>query len=106
MTIARLPLSPDVSQSFACQLSSRKLFFVVNFNERSNQWSMSIADDTTGAVLASGIALVLGQELLSPFNLGIGAMIVYDESRSSTDAKIDDLGTRVNVYWFSEDEYK
>jgi len=103
MTIITLPLNSSVAQRFVTQLGDTKYQFDIRFNDRSRVWSMSITDDASSTLLVSGIAILLGQNLLAPFNLKMGALMVYDESNSGIDAGANDLGSRVNVYWFSQD---
>ena len=102
--ILTLPMSNDPAQTFICQLGDTKYQFTVRFNDRSGTWSMDIADDVTGDYILTGIALLLGQDLLAPYNLGIGRMLVVDNASTGKDAGVDDLGVRVTVVWFSPDE--
>lgn len=104
MTRATLPLSSDISQRFTCQLGDNELQFDVRFNDRQGVWLMSITDASTNTKQVDGVALLLGCELLEPFNLGLGYLIVYDEDGTNKDATETDLGSRVNVYWLSYDE--
>lgn len=103
MTVLTLPLTSSVAQRFVTQLGDTKYQFDIRFNDRSRVWSMSITDDATSTLLVSGIAILLGQNLLAPFNLDMGALMAYDESNSGIDAGANDLGSRINVYWFSRD---
>ena len=104
--IIELPLSSDPAQIFTTQLGSVKYDFEVRYNDRSGAWTLDMADNTTKAAILSGVPLVLGQELFAPYNLNIGRIIVVDTNGTSQDATADanDLGTRVRVYWFSDDE--
>lgn len=102
--ILELSFSSDASQSFVSQLGERKIGFSAIYNDRSGIWTMSLEDDTTKEVLVQSIPLVLGQELLEPYNLGIGRMIVIDTSGRGIEATAEDLGDRVKVYWASADE--
>lgn len=104
MTTLSLPLSSAISQQFVCRLGDKKLQFNVRFNDRQGVWLMSITDAPTDTKLVDGVAILLGTELLSPFNLGIGYLVAFDEDGTNTDATETDLGSRVNVYWLSSDE--
>ncbi len=102
--ILEIPFTSDGAQTFSVQLGSVKYQFSANFNERASAWYLDIADPTTLAPIVSNVAIVLGANLLAPFNLGIGSLIANNEDASLLDAGPDDLGTRVKVYWFSPDE--
>lgn len=104
MTISTLPLTSDVSQQFTCQLGENKLQFDVRFNDRQGVWLMAVTDVVTDTKLVDGVAILLGTELLHPFNLSLGYLVAIDEDGTNKDAGADDLGSRVNVYWVSADE--
>ena len=102
--ILELALSSDPAQRFTSQLDDKKYDFDVKYNDRSGVWTMDMADNASKLPILSGIPLVLGQELLEPYNLSIGRMLVVDGSNQSKEAGPDDLGDRVKLYWFSPDE--
>jgi hypothetical protein len=102
--IIALPLSSDPAQSFITQLGNEKYQFDVRWNDRSGVWTMDLTRDSDQAILLQGIPLVLGCDILSSYTLGIGRMLVVDETGTHTDASYNDLGSRVKVYWFSPDE--
>jgi hypothetical protein len=102
--ISEVPVASDPAQSFTTQLGPRKIQFDLRWNDRASVWVMDLTDDATGSVLLRGIPLVLGCDLLEPYNLGLGRLVVIDTSRTNTDASYDDLGTRVKLYWLSADE--
>ncbi len=102
--IIELPLSPDPSQRFTVQLGRVKYDFYVKFNSRSGVWTFDLAVSSTKAVLLQSIPIILGADLLQPYNLGIGRLIASDTSNRSKDATSDDLGTRVKLIWFSPEE--
>jgi hypothetical protein len=102
--IIQLPLSSDPVQTFITQLGSAKYQFDVRWNDRSSLWVLDISDPSSQTPIASGLALVLGADLLLPYSLGIGELIVIDETGTHTPATVDSLGSSVNVYWLSPDE--
>lgn len=102
--IIELPITSDAAQTFVTQLGDVKYQFDVIYNDRSGIWTMTITEFVSQVVIISGLPIVLGQPLLEPYNFGIGELLVSDTSESSTDAGADDMGTRVKVYWASEDE--
>lgn len=102
--ILELPFSADAGQIFTTQLADRKFVFDVKFNDRSAVWTLDLLDAVTQAVIISSLPLVLGQDLLEPYNLGIGSILCVDSTGQGVDAGPDDLGDRVKVYWLSPDE--
>ena len=102
--IIELPLSPDPSQRFTVQLGRVKYDFYVKFNSRSGVWTFDLSVASTKAVLLQSVPIVLGADLLEPYNLDIGRLIAADTSNRGRDAAADDLGTRVKLFWFSVEE--
>ena len=96
-----LPPSTDRPQSFTTQLGSAVYQFDLRWNDRSNVWTMDISDPVSGNPIVSGLAVVLGADLLKPYALGIGTLIVVDETSTNTEAALDSLGSSVNLYWVS-----
>ena len=104
--IIQLPVTSDPGQNFVTQLGTVKYQFYVRWNDRGNFWTMDVTDYNSQTKLISGMPLLLGCDLLSPYILGNGALIAYDSSGSGADAGPDDLGTRVLLYWYSADTVK
>lgn len=102
--IIDLPLSADPSQLFTVQLGRVKYDFYVKFNSRSGVWTFDLTVATTKAILLQSIPIVLGADLLEPYNLAIGRLIAVDSTSRGRDALDDDLGARVKLVWFSPDE--
>lgn len=68
LTIIDAPL-----QSFTTTLAGRRCDFVVNYSTWDNRWSFDL--DVDGARVLSGRKIVLGVDLIAPFNLGIGSLV-------------------------------
>lgn len=102
--ILELPLSSDPAQSFSVQLGQVKYYIEAQYNSRNGVWTLDLFDDASRVAIVRGIALVLGVDMLAPYNLGIGTFIALDNTGQGLDAGQDDLGTRVAVYWLSPDE--
>lgn len=102
--IAELPLSSDPSQSFTCQLGAVKYYCEAKYNSRNGVWSLDLYDDAARSPILLGMAIVLGVDLLEPYNLGIGRLVAVDGNATDRDATADDLGTRVTLNWISPDE--
>jgi hypothetical protein len=99
-----IPFTGDAAQRFDIELAGRLLTLEAFWNDRSNVYTLNIFDATSGAALVASAPLVLGQEVLDPYNFDLGHMIVIDTDNSATEAGPDDLGGRVKVYWASVDE--
>lgn len=102
--IAEIPFDSTPNRGFVSQLGDRKFLFETRFNDRSGVWTLDLSDNTTKEVLLQSVPLVLGCDLLEPYNFGIGALLVQDTSNRGKDAGAEDLGERVKVYWLSPDE--
>ena len=102
--IVELPLSSAPAQSFTTQLGDRKFYFEVRYNSRNGVWTLDMFDDASREAIFSGLAIVLGVDLLDPYNFDLGALIAQDKTGQGKDATADDLGSRVALYWVSNDE--
>lgn len=102
--ILELPLTADPAQTFTCQLGDIKYFIQVRFNSRSGVWTLDLLDDATRVLLLAGAPIVLGVDILEACNFGIGSLIAVDLSSTGLDATVEDLGTRVALFWVSPDE--
>ena len=65
---------------------------------------LDMYDAATQQPIIASAPLVLGQDLLEPYNFGVGSIFCVDTTGHGLDAGPDDLGERVKVYWFSPDE--
>jgi hypothetical protein len=78
----------------------------VRWNQRDEAWYLDILDEDEDPI-AHGIKIVLGSVLgkrcVDP-RMPAGALIAADLSGAGLDATLDDLGTRVVVYYYSADE--
>lgn len=102
--VIELPLTSDAAQTVVTQLGETKYQLDVQYNDRSNRWTLTLTDFVTQTLIAASLPLVLGQSLLEPYNLAIGHLLVVDTSGRDQEAGPDDLGGRVKVYWFSDEE--
>ncbi len=102
--ILEFPLTSDPAQTLTIQLGDDKFYFEVNYNSRNGVWSLNMYDDATRDPIALGLAMVLGQDLLDPYNFPYGALVMQDKTGQHKEAQADDLGTRVALFWVSPDE--
>jgi hypothetical protein len=99
-----IPFISAPSNSFVVQLGNGiKYEFTTRYNDVGGFWTIDITRKIDGVVLVVGVPVLLGQDLL-PYGLGIGRLIAIDESGADVDAGPEDLGDRVNVYWFADGE--
>lgn len=102
--IAELPFSSVPSRRFTTQLGDAEYTFETRFNDRSGVWTFDLYDGASQQLMVASVPMVLGQDLLEPYNFGIGSILCVDANGTGIDAGPDDLGDRVKVYWFSADE--
>ena len=102
--MVKLPLTSDPLRTFTTIVDGARYQVTTRWNDRAGVWTMDIDDPTTGLNLVSGLPIVLGADLLASFAPQLGSMIAVDSNADAglgTDAGVDDLGTRVQVLWFS-----
>lgn len=102
--ILKLPLTNDLYYTFVSTLGDTTYDFTVRWNERGGFWTFDMVDNAAQKTWFTGLPILLGCDLFDPFNIGNGSMIAWDESGTLQDAGYDDLGSRVNLYWFDNDE--
>lgn len=100
-----VPFTSDYDQRFTTQLADgNKYVFDARWNEFGQSWSFDLTRDADQVQLVAGAPLLIGQDLLAPYALGIGALLVTDLGQKNTDAGPDDLGERVIPFYLSPDE--
>lgn len=102
-----LPLVPSVpSYRVGTQLDGVQYVLDVRWNGRDGAWYMDILDEAAVAI-RSGVKIVLGAFLgrrtVNPA-FPAGLLVAADLSGEGRDATLDDLGTRVVVYFYTFDE--
>lgn len=100
-----IPLTSDPSQTFSIELAGDIYQFRVIYNQRYGTWSFDLSD-VDDVLLVAGIPLLIGSDLLSQYNLEIGALVVIDTEETFVDATGDDgdLGTRVILTYITPEE--
>ena len=99
-----VPFTSDYDQRFVTQLGDEKYVIDSRWNERGKTRSFDLTRDSDQVKLLASAPMQIGQDILAPYALGIGALLVTDLTRKNTDAGPEDLGTRVIVTWLSPDE--
>lgn len=102
-----IPLQPsEPDQQFDLQIGANQYTFRALWNARARQWFLDIYE-LDGTPILRSIAIVLGAFLgrtsTHPLLRG-GSFIAVDTTQSQTDAGLDDLGTRVELRYYPQDE--
>lgn len=104
----QLPFIPSVpSYRVSTTLSGVVYIFDVRWNTRDEAWYFDLlTEDET--VIRHGIKIVLGTILAGRVSTRLprGAFIAADLSGFGRDAGLDDLGSRVNVYFYTLEEIR
>lgn len=100
-----LPFTSDPAQSFTVSLGDVGKYTIdARYNDRSGTWTFDFTRESDQVLLFEGAPMLIGQDLFDPYGLGIGALYITDLSNTDTDAGPDDLGDRVIVTFFSNEE--
>lgn len=105
--MTKIPVTSDPSNTFTMSLGGTQYRFTTKFNERSQVFTMDIADVETDTLLVSGMPLILGSDILATFCPRIGKIFLIDKEADvgyGRNPLPDDLGTRVEVVWLSNQE--
>lgn len=102
--ILEIPLDAVPAQVMTVQLGDNKYIMDVQWNDRGQYPTLSLSDAVTEQPIAQGLPMVLGVDLLNPYNFGIGTLIMVDTSGRGQETTVSELGKRVKMYWVSEDE--
>lgn len=100
----QVPVTNDAAQKFVTQLGDSKFEFDIQWNDRSGLFSLTLTNDDTKQIYFQGVPMVLGVDLLEPYNYAIGSLLLYDTTNRSIDANLDNLGDSVLLFWFTEQE--
>ncbi len=96
-------LTGEPAQSLRVELEGELYNFRVTYNERLAVWGLDISD-VDAVELASGVLLVVGADLLNPYNLGIGGLFVAEVGTTGGDADADNLGDVYQLIHLTEQE--
>src|ERR1700690_2176818 len=99
-----VPFTACPAQTFTTTLGDLRLDIAARYNDRNGVWTFDIKRSVDSVALLSSVPILIGQDMLAPYALGIGPLFAVDASGASLDAGPDDLGGRVTVVWFSVDE--
>lgn len=97
-----IPLTNSAEQRFSVQLEGETYDFRVIYNSRAGFWTADISQG--GAVLAYGVGLVAGINILDQFNFSIDRLYVVNLDETSQDPLFDGFGTTSKLFSLSEEE--
>ncbi len=100
MATYEIPLSPE-AQNFSIELGGNDLQFSLVWNSVSGSWTLGIgANDTP---ILSGIPLVTGIDLLSPYpylNFN-GQLVIRNDIAPEAEATYENLGLTSKLYFIT-----
>jgi uncharacterized protein DUF6983 len=99
-----LPFTADYDQAFRTQVNGETYVVDARWNERGQHWTFDLTRNSDQVLLVAGVPLLSGQDVLSPYALGIGGIVVADLNGTQTDPGPDDLADRAIVVYLSPDE--
>jgi hypothetical protein len=99
-----IPILDSRAQELVVQFGNTKYRLRLKYNERSSIWTMDIINETTKVALIHGLALVLGQSLLDPYNFNIGNMLVVDNVAKNVDADYQGFNNNCSLVWVTDTE--
>lgn len=102
--MVNIPITADASQEVTITLGGVVYVLTIKWGELRGVWTMDITRVEDSTVLARGVAMLIGGDILKGFGLAIGSMYMVDTSAKDIDATVDDLGDRVLLYYFEPGE--
>lgn len=89
----------NAHQSFSVLLGDHELTFRLDFMGYIDvpSWNLTIEEDEE--VLVEGLLLRCGCDILGPYQLGLGKLVMIGEEPT-----LDNLGTTNQLVWVAEDE--
>ena len=104
MTILIIPTTTDPAQIFTLDLDDVRCVFDIQYNDRSEIYTLTLTNDTTGQIYFEGEPLVLGTDILEPYNYNLGIMGMVDMTNKGVEANPDNFGITTLLIWVSTDE--
>lgn len=103
-----IPSGDGVTPHFELQVTLEDVTYTLElrWNERASAWFMNVLDAEGVTMLQAGLRLV-ADWMLGSFNVGAqppGAFVARDTSGLGIDPTLEDLGTRVQLLYFSTED--
>jgi len=102
-----VPLTADPSVTFTLEFNDSRYRITTKFNERSQVFTLDVAEADTDVDLITSMPVLLGANLLAAFCPRLGTMIAVDMAADvgfGTDTGPDDLGSRIQLVWLAPGE--
>lgn len=97
-----IPIIDAPSQRFTTTLAGRRCDFLVNYSTWADRWSFDL--DVDGVRVLSGRRIVLGVDLLAPFNFGIGSLVAAPWSDGAEPGRAELPSGRVRLFHYDPAE--
>lgn len=102
--ILDLQITSEPCQRFEITLGELDYSVEIKFNDRSGVWTIDLNEVVTSKILFAGVPLLLGEDLLSPYNYNIGKLMLLNNSAEFKDATSENLGSSLSLYYLTDDE--
>lgn len=104
MATLQIPVdSVDPSYDFQIDLEGVTYTLDFDYNERAQQWQMSILNSTGDALILGSLPLLTDTSLLYQYvgivELPPGSFFLFDDTNQNRNPNRDNLGTEVNLYY-------
>lgn len=108
MATVSLPIEPSNPwQEFGCALSGEQFNFLLRWNARDEAWYLDVLREN-GEAIREGIKVVLGVLLggrvVDP-EFPPGVLQAVDLTNAGGEATLDDLGDRVQIYYYPFEDF-
>ena len=102
--ISEIVITPNVPyQKLFIQIGNETITFYIKWNSRFGFWSADIAR-SEDEYLITGLALMSGNDLFSPFNFELGELYVIDLTGSGGEMTLDNVGIDFKLISIYENE--
>jgi hypothetical protein len=102
-----IPLVPsDASYRLATNIENENYIFFVRWNSRDAAWYFDLLEQN-GTMIARGVKIVLGAPLARSTVhrlFAAGVFVARDTTKSGKEPTLDDLGTRVQLWYLTTAE--
>lgn len=98
-----IPLTSEGAQRLSMTLDGVDYIFVVKYNPRAGIWSLDVTNQLTGRT-RTGIAILIGGDIMSPYNIGIKNLYAINVVNPKLDATDSNLGTEVRLFVLTDEE--
>lgn len=93
-----IPIIEAPSQAFTTTLSERRCDFHVAYSGFTNRWSFDL--DIDGVRVLTGRRIVVGVDLLAPFDFGIGSIIAAPWGSDAEPGRTELPSGRVRLFHY------